>query len=81
MRAQGERGGVRGRVGLELESGSVGGRKTVPTGGARLAVRQGGEGRAGPDWARRRGTGRPAMEMLGREKKEKGERGPAGLKG
>ena len=40
------------------ESGSAPRRKATPTGGARLAVRQRGEGGAGPDWARGGETGR-----------------------
>jgi len=78
VRAKGRR-GARGRVRLGRESGSSANSGTSPTGGGHLAVRQGGEGGAGPDWARRRGTGR-RWKRWARKKKE-GERGPAGLKG
>ena len=89
MRARGGRGGARGRVGLELESGSVGKRKTRPTGGARLAVSPGGEKGAGPERAERQGEraggeergGAPAgpkQKKTAREKGEKRKKGKVG---
>ena len=87
MRAQGRRGGAHGRVGLELESGSVGGRETVPTRGARLAAKQGGEVGAGPDWTRggeraggeeRRGAGWAETKENGPRKRRKEEKEKVG---
>ena len=51
MRAR-EHGGAEIPGGIDRESGSDPSSGTSPTRGVRLAVRQGGEGDAGPDWAR-----------------------------
>ena len=50
------------------------GRRTTPTGGARLSVAAGGEGRDGPGRRKRKGNG-PAMGFwaAGRKKEKEGE--------
>ena len=73
MRATDGSGDARGRVGLELESGSVGRSGATPTGGPHLAARQERRGGRGPDWAVE--TNGPAQIWALGKKKKKNEEG------
>ena len=73
MRATDGSGDARGRVGLELESGSVGRSGATLTGGPHLAARQKRRGGRGPDWAVE--TNGPARIWALGKKKKKNEEG------
>ena len=71
MRATNRSGDARGRVGLELESGSVGRKEATPIGGARLAVKEGGAAELGRE--RRMGRRNDPVGKKGKRERERKE--------